>query len=111
MGTDCQAPYTDGISIDSSAPWKISAVTNYNVGWNDPVCIVCENKIDKVPLLMTIDQLPCSVSNNCPPDDHSDDPAPADPKAPAPVDPCTGKLTAAKDQKKIDFKFVADKTP
>jgi hypothetical protein len=49
MGSDCQSPYTDGISIDKSAPWKISAITNYNVGWNDPVCIVCENKDEKVP--------------------------------------------------------------
>jgi len=47
-GGDCQGLNTDGISIDKSAPWKINAVVNYNVGWKDPVCIVCENKDDKV---------------------------------------------------------------
>jgi len=49
MGRDCQAPYTDGISIDAKAPWKISAVSNYITGWNDPVCIVCENAAEKIP--------------------------------------------------------------
>ena len=44
MGRDCRANYTDGIFIDNEAPWKISAVANYVTGWNDPVCIVCENK-------------------------------------------------------------------
>ena len=43
MGADCSAPYLDGITISDKAPWTISAVSNYNVGWNDPVCIVCEN--------------------------------------------------------------------
>lgn len=89
MGSDCQSPYTDGISIDKSAPWKISAITNYNVGWNDPVCIVCENKDEKVPFQMQIDQLPCTATKNCPKEeDHSDPkPTPA-PPAPAPIDTC-----------------------
>jgi len=43
-GSDCQGLYTDGITVDTSAPWKISAVTNYVKGFDDPVCIVCENK-------------------------------------------------------------------
>ena len=50
MGADCQSPYTDGIFIDAKAPWKISAVSNYNLGFKDPVCIVCENKVDKIPV-------------------------------------------------------------
>ena len=49
MGSDCQSPYTDGITIDAKAPWKISAISNYNVGWKDPVCIVCENAAEKIP--------------------------------------------------------------
>jgi len=55
MGTDCQSPYTDGIAIDAKAPWKISAVSNYHVGFSDPVCIVCENAAEKIPFKMTID--------------------------------------------------------
>jgi len=47
-GGDCQGPYMDGINVDKSAPWKINAVSNYVAGWKDPVCIVCENKNDKV---------------------------------------------------------------
>jgi len=48
MGADCQAPYLDGILVDSAAPWKINALTNYIAGWKDPVCVVCENKDEKV---------------------------------------------------------------
>ena len=48
MGGDCQAPFLDGISISDSAPWKINAVSNYIDGYKDPVCIVCENKDEKV---------------------------------------------------------------
>jgi hypothetical protein len=68
-GPDCQAPYLDGINIDTTAPWKINAVTNYVTGWNDNVCIVCENKDEKVEFQMQIDQLPCTASNNCPKDE------------------------------------------
>jgi len=55
MGSDCQAPYTDGIFVATSAPWKISAVSNYITGYKDPVCIVCENKDDQVGFVTTID--------------------------------------------------------
>jgi hypothetical protein len=48
MGPDCQSPYTDGISVVDKAPWTINAVSNFVVGWNDPVCVVCENKDEKV---------------------------------------------------------------
>jgi len=73
MGADCQAPYLDGILVDSAAPWKINALTNYVAGWKDPVCVVCENKDEKVGFQMTIDQVACSVSKNCPKDDHSEE--------------------------------------
>ena len=76
LGRDCRAPYTDGIFIDKQAPWAISAIANYNLGWKDPVCIFCENKDEFLGYQIEIDQLPCSVTNNCPKssgDDHSDD--------------------------------------
>ena len=66
MGSDCQAPYVDGISIDSSSPWKISAVSNYLLGWSDPVCIVCRNQDEQTGFQMTIDQLSCNTTNSCP---------------------------------------------
>tara|TARA_B110000285_G_C15013861_1_gene557916 strand:+ start:751 stop:906 length:156 start_codon:yes stop_codon:yes gene_type:complete len=47
-GPDCQAPYLDGVNVDTTAPWKINAVTNYVTGWKDNVCVVCENKDEKV---------------------------------------------------------------
>jgi hypothetical protein len=78
MGPDCQTPYKDGISIDKSAPWKISAVSDYPTGWKDPVCIVCSNKDDRVPFELTIDQLPCSATKNCPKDDGDHGTADAD---------------------------------
>ena len=50
---------------------------------------------------MTIDQEACSESKNCPKDNgHTED-----------EEFCKGKLTPAKDSQKIEFKFVADKTP
>jgi len=55
MGSDCKLPYTDGISVDTSAPWKISAVSNNVTGFKDPVCVVCENKDETVGFQMTID--------------------------------------------------------
>jgi len=66
MGSDCQNPYLDGISVDSKAPYKINAVANYVVGWSDQVCLVCENVDQKVAIEITIDQLPCNLTNNCP---------------------------------------------
>ena len=66
MGPDCQYPYIDGISIVNQAPYRINAIANYIVGWKDPVCIICENKDEKVDVRITIDQLPCKDSNNCP---------------------------------------------
>lgn len=68
-GPDCEAPYLDGISISDSAPWQINAVSNYVSGWQDPVCVVCENKDEIVGLPMIIDQLSCNASNNCPKDE------------------------------------------
>ena len=74
MGADCQAPYLDGITISDKAPWTISAVSNYNLGWDDPVCIVCENEDKKVGVEMTISQLPCTATKNCPKEDgHSEE--------------------------------------
>jgi len=70
-GPDCQSLYTDGISVSATAPWNIGAITNYVTGWNDPVCIVCENKDEKVGFQMQIDQLPCTTTNNCPADDNT----------------------------------------
>mgnify|MGYP003328998222 CR=1 FL=1 len=66
MGPDCNAPYLDGISIQNQAPWTINAISNYIVGWKDPVCIVCENKDERATFPTTIDQLPCNATNNCP---------------------------------------------
>jgi hypothetical protein len=74
MGPDCQSPYTDGISVVDKAPWTINAVSNFVVGWNDPVCVVCENKDEKVGFQMQIDQLPCTATNNCPKDDDHSEP-------------------------------------
>jgi hypothetical protein len=72
-GPDCEAPYLDGIDISSSAPWKINAVSNYVLGWKDPVCIVCENKDEIVGLPMVIDQLSCNSSNNCPENEEAEE--------------------------------------
>jgi hypothetical protein len=52
MGKDCLFPYTDGIFVDATLPGKISAVANYNLGFKDPVCIVCENKDETVGFQM-----------------------------------------------------------
>ena len=101
MGSDCQAPYLDGVAVDTSAPWKISAVTNYISGWNDPVCVVCENKDEKVGFEMSIDQIPCATSKNCPKDAAHEEEEQS----------CKNQLTLAKDPKKVEFKFVASKTP
>jgi len=48
MDRECKDLYLDGIMIDNTAPFKISAISNYNVGWKDPVCIICQNKNEKV---------------------------------------------------------------
>jgi hypothetical protein len=68
MGPDCRTPYLDGISISNTAPWTISAVSNYVTGFKDPVCIVCSNKNERVGYELTIDQNPCTATKNCPKD-------------------------------------------
>ena len=62
MDNDCDQPFLDGITIDDK--FRISAITDFTSGWNDPVCVVCENKDEKVGIEITIDQLPCT--SNCP---------------------------------------------
>jgi hypothetical protein len=43
----------DGIKIDNK--FRISAYADYIAGWKDPVCVVCENKDEKVGIEITID--------------------------------------------------------
>ena len=61
---DCDMPFIDGISIDGQ--FNISAVTDYIKGWSDPVCIMCQNKDEKVGIELVIHQKPCTT--NCPDD-------------------------------------------
>ena len=100
MDNDCDEPYTGGIDIDNFGDFKIKAKTSYPGGRVHPVCVVCENIDMKVGIEINIDQQPCSVSKNCP----------ADYQGP-PTGKCNGFLDHIDDPKKIEFKFVADKSP
>ena len=96
MGPDCQQPYLDGISISNTAPWTISAVSNYVKGWNDPICIVCKNKHQKVGVELTINQLPCNATKNCPADyTHEEE-----------LQSCRGSLSRVNEPKKVEFNFI-----
>jgi hypothetical protein len=66
LDNDCDEPFVDNIGIENSAPFRINAKTDYDNGWKKPVCVVCENIDEKVAVEMTMNQIPCNASGNCP---------------------------------------------
>ena len=47
-------------------PFIISGRTNFEHGWDDPICLVCENKDEEVGVHMFLSQEECHKTNNCP---------------------------------------------
>ena len=54
LDNDCDEPFVNGIMIDSEAPFRISAFTDFEKGWTDPVCVMCENIDEKVGVEVSI---------------------------------------------------------
>lgn len=102
MDNDCDEPYVNGIEISLVAPFNIIARTDYLFGRVEPVCIVCENIDERVGIEITIDQLPCNSSGNCP--DNSTIRQEG-------TGACAGFLDHLDFPKKIEFKFNPDMIP
>ena len=63
---DCKSIYDEGIFISQKSPFEVTGVTNFEHGWDDPICLVCENKDEEVGVHFFLSQEDCNKTNNCP---------------------------------------------
>ena len=102
MMPGCIQNYTEGISVDSKAPYGIFAQQNYPNGWIDPLCLLCSNQDETKAINITIDQQSCSQSQNCPNNNQPSGP----PVAPAPVaGQCKNHLIPITNPQKVIIPF------
>ena len=66
MKPGCKEEYESDVTVDAKAPFGIFAQQNYPSGWIDPVCLMCSNQDETKTINISIDQLSCVESKNCP---------------------------------------------
>jgi len=62
---DCKSNYTGGIYVDEKAPFGIFAHTDFPEGWNNQVCLICENQNVTRSIQIEVNQLNCNDTGNC----------------------------------------------